>query len=740
MAVILLFHISSENPDKALLKNSYCLWPKCAYAEQRAQHWKNEATKSLEEAMRAREEAQKAQIAVENAREQITAIKNTDVLQLQRESIREMMAQFAKFQTKTEEPSDTTLFLKRQSLIELPDFNGANHLWPQFKRIFEDTTREGLFSDMENILRLTKHLKDEAYNHVCALFSQAENIGLIMTRLETRFGNTELVFEGLLEKIYDCKSLREESPKTIIDFANAIESLIVNTKLIGCPHYLRDYRLPKTLAARLPHSLHQSWMKRILDAQKAATPEKPYTAPTVEDFNQWLEPHKDLAILMESEKPVGYSDTKKYERINGHFHTLPRPAKFFKKCFACNGKHNTSDCITFKNMSVERRRSLVVRCKICFTCCNYSNHEAKNCKFPVKCQREGCYGKHHPLLHVENRRPRKNPQHQDKQGEQEQFRNSSESIYCPRVVNNSIRYQVMPVVLQNGSKEMEVLAFLDLGSSTTLLLDDTKRKLNLKGKHDPYALAWTNDEVQSEPNGEEVTLKIKGEHGQRLVLKGVRTIRKLSLPHQALDVQDVKSKYSHLRDIDLKGYETGVPTLLIGLPHAHLIQSLEHRRGKFGEPVADRNRLGWVLYGKDYQEHKQPARLLHIRETKISNTSTNEDSVGSKLSAMKRKKSSKKSKRTDKVQDQSDAQKQYQIDVGENSQSIKKFNMEHVTQFALNKTTHKTTATNHDSFTSLEVNKPGRKETRKILQRKIAWMLVCKTRKKQSKEISLLDR
>ena len=49
------------------------------------------------------------------------------------------------------------VYLKRQALMELPTFEGSAKEWHRFKNIFETTTQEGAFTNLENLTRLQKN-------------------------------------------------------------------------------------------------------------------------------------------------------------------------------------------------------------------------------------------------------------------------------------------------------------------------------------------------------------------------------------------------------------------------------------------------------------------------------------------------------------------------------------------------------------------------------------------------------
>lgn len=59
----------------------------------------------------------------------------------------------------------------------------------------------------------------------------------------------------------------------------------------------------------------------------------------------------------------------------------------------------------------------------------------------------------------------------------------------------------------------------------------------------------------------------------------------------------LQNRWNHLKDLDLASND-GPVELLLGLDAGHLIEPLEYRRGKSGDPYAFKTKLGWVCRGR----------------------------------------------------------------------------------------------------------------------------------------------
>ncbi|XP_061512575.1 uncharacterized protein LOC133393132 [Anopheles gambiae] len=87
----------------------------------------------------------------------------------------------------------------------------------------------------------------------------------------------------------------------------------------------------------------------------------------------------------------------------------------------------------------------------------------------------------------------------------------------------------------------------------------------------------------------------------------------MELPKQTVDGAALKRKYRHLKGIHLASYRDGLPKIIIGLPHAHLMCALRTKLGRAGGPIAMQTHLGWVLLGASSSKSKQE-RLFSLME------------------------------------------------------------------------------------------------------------------------------
>ncbi|XP_058445846.1 uncharacterized protein LOC131427001 [Malaya genurostris] len=456
------------------------------------------------------------------------------------------------------------IYLKRQSLMTLPKFSGSAKEWPKFKQIYDSTTEAGAFTNLENLTRLQNVLEGYAARCVQQLMLNSENVPEIIERLEDNFGRPEFVYKELLSDIFRVK---KESRIAIIELADALENLVANIEVIQKEAYLQDHRLIADIVMKLPYAVQLKWTETLQSNTRT---------PTLRDLSKWLKPHAATTRMMNA----NFHPNEKRSRVNVH-------EKINPECSFCKETHSLPNCGKFKRLDVSERIQFVYKQHMCLSCLKSSGHILRNCKQQKRCGINGCNRTHHPLIHDDNMRQNQKAEQPRKVESSNHHMDSKSNIY----------YQVIPVTLKNGEQSLDTFAFLDAGSSLTLIDEQVADKLQLKGMIDPLRLKWTQNVSRDERNSRRVHLWINGEGKKSYALKGVRTVKNLQLPTQSLDTEMIKNRYKHLRNLPVKRYSDVQPKILIGLNHTHLIDPVDRRIGKEGEPTGIKTKLGWLIYG-----------------------------------------------------------------------------------------------------------------------------------------------
>lgn len=118
--------------------------------------------------------------------------------------------------------------------------------------------------------------------------------------------------------------------------------------------------------------------------------------------------------------------------------------------------------------------------------------------------------------------------------------------------DQNILFRILPnTVFGKDNKSIRTYAFIDEGSSITLMDHEIAEELNLSGKSEPLCLKWTGDMRTTENDSKLVSIQIAGPN-QRKININVHTVNKLSLPMQSLDYSKISEKYDHTKSTDSK--------------------------------------------------------------------------------------------------------------------------------------------------------------------------------------------
>lgn len=495
------------------------------------------------------------------------------MFQEQQKATAEVSRTLAKIGVKQEvEPKeDWTIYLKRQALIRLPRFGGQAKEWPNFKKAFEQTTEQGAFNNLENLIRLQQVLYGAAARSVQQLMMDSDNVPNIMIRLEEHFGRSELVYKDLLVEL---AKIRKESKTVVIEMANALENLVYNIKMIEKEEYFSDHRLVEELVKKLPYNIQVKRTEYCLNAPNQLQ------VQTLDDLEEWLKPYARTARAMMTEA----APLRQKVTINYHEQNSKRVS--VNTCPLCkkSSQHKFMDCYVFQKMKVEDRIQAAQKQRLCYGCLSSSDHNLFKCPKAKKCGQDGCERKHHRMLHYKN---------QERSIETQAVNNHKEAT-----VPCTIYYQIVPVTLYNGDRSIKTYAFLDPGSSLSLLEAEVAKELKLNGDLKPLQLSWTQDLTSDHDKSRSIQLKVRGASKKNYMLKDVRTINNLKLPSQGLNYDDLSRKYPHLKGLPIKSFDEIRPTIMLGLNHSYLLMGHEHRWGPPGQPIAMRTKLGWVIYGR----------------------------------------------------------------------------------------------------------------------------------------------
>ncbi|XP_055602322.1 uncharacterized protein LOC129751072 isoform X2 [Uranotaenia lowii] len=277
-----------------------------------------------------------------------------------------------------------------------------------------------------------------------------------------------------------------------------------------------------------------------------------------------------------------------------------------KLCIYCsNPSHEVANCSQFKALDFNGRWKVVKQkgmCRICLI-----PHRKWPCRSAKECGVEGCRDRHHSLLH--STAPSNfNNYNVNIQGNRETAPHNHHSI------TSHALFRYLPVEIHCDGKKVETYAFLDDGSSATLVESWIADKLGIVGKIDPLWLSWTGDITREEKRSQRISVLISAQGSEkRFKMDNVRTVTRLQLHDQSFDYQVAQKLYPHLKGLPLRSYSSAAPGIIIGIDQVRLLAPLATRENGNNELIAVKTRLGWGVYGKQSNAEESMEHLqVHV--------------------------------------------------------------------------------------------------------------------------------
>ncbi|XP_055584735.1 uncharacterized protein LOC129737599 [Uranotaenia lowii] len=403
-----------------------------------------------------------------------------------------------------------------------------------------------------------------------------------------RFGRPELLIESLIESVKTTISPKADKLDTLIEFGTKVQALCDHIEAADLGEHLSNPTLLKDLVVKLPAEYKMRWASYRRNCQMI----------NLRTFGTFMDEIVADAYSVTSfamERPTRSKQDRSLiysEPVDGGLGIDGRKAADEicnvtnrTVCAVCQGEgHRSRDCSTFRSLTVDDRWKCIQKLDLCKTC--LYDHGRRTCRNTNRCGTNGCEQRHHPLLH--NVLKPSSPSHT----ENSVIHNIHQAPSC------SLLFRIIPVKLYKEERSIDTYAFVDEGSSLTMLDTELATKLGLSGHARPLCLKWTGNFTRTEADSQRVSFEISGKNStKRYPLRNVGTIHALDLPEQSLPIDMLKQRFKHLRNLPIEGYINAKPQLLIGVDNLRVVVPLVAREGSTGCPTAVRTRLGWCVYG-----------------------------------------------------------------------------------------------------------------------------------------------
>ncbi|XP_043066490.1 uncharacterized protein [Drosophila bipectinata] len=490
----------------------------------------------------------------------------------------------------TDSPTSTQIAARQAIPKDLPTFSGDPEDWPLFISTFEHSTTAAGYTNVENMLRLQKSLKGKARDLVRDKLLLPNLVPEVISTLKMFFGRPEHILERMVEKVRRLASPKDRL-EALIEYALAVRNVCATMEACDLKAHLNNPMLVKELVDKLPNQHKLNWAMQPRDDRVAA----------VKAFSDWLYKIAEAASLVvapsfyktgavnshNSRRPdKGLADepgpARGQTRSNA-IHTEAAQQQVQQRCEACGDpSHNPAQCQVFSNLDAEHRWQVIRAGKACFCCLKVHRNRCRT----GNCGINGCTRRHHELLHTEyvsNTIGQDRPQ---------------SHVSTHRDDNHGSQFfRIIPVKLHYGSRQTEIYAFLDEGSSVTLADASVFQRLGIQGQAAPMCLQWTAETTRLESGSVKASVQISEMNCDKVYwLNNVQTVQNLALPRQTVNMKELCDRFQHLKDLPLRSYSPQ-PTLLIGTNNWKLAVPRKIREGKWNEPIASKCMLGWSIQG-----------------------------------------------------------------------------------------------------------------------------------------------
>lgn len=488
---------------------------------------------------------------------------------------------------------------------DLPIFSGKPEEWPLFYSTYSWSTSVCGLTDAENLIRLQKSLCGQALQSVQHILIHPSCVSTAISTLQLLYGQPEKIIYSLKNRIRLMPTINPKRLETITSFAVQVKGLQSTIEACGITDELNNSSLLQELVSKLPPYFQINWgtYRRNLTKQNQKC--------NLTDFSAWV---FDIglsasSVHVESDAIPAAETFSRNKQRNGYVNTHVDHRQ--RDCLACQGSCNSIEtCPKFKAANRAERWNIVREQKLCRQCLR--KHYGV-CSSSSVCGVDKCQFKHHPLLHKQQININK-----ENCGNEENDNSSSDtsthSCNTHRVYANENLFKIIPVTIY-GNKELllNTFAFIDEGSSTSLIDENVIDELNLSGTSEPLCLKWTGNVERKEEDSVRLCISVSGTNGKTFSVD-VHTVKHLSLPRQTIDSNRLFKEYSHLRGLPIQGYANAQPRLLIGLNNIRLCTPKQIREGKANEPIAVSTRLGWIIYGASNGQNSFQTNYYHVCE------------------------------------------------------------------------------------------------------------------------------
>ena len=513
--------------------------------------------------------------------------------EMQAMKVNSMLRKVAKKLT-SDEPTHNADVTTRYTGIRLPKmelktFDGNVRRWHEFWECFEHGVHNnGSLPDHQKLQYLKNCLKGAAFVTISDLDMKGDHYPAAVKLLKERYGHKNVLrkshFDGLeslpmISHSYDLQKLKR--------FYDELECHVKALAAIEVkPEEYATTMIPKVIS-KLPVDI------RIKLTEGQDENEDLSVMELLEGLRKSIKVMEKCGVQMKTSSEHGKQLESRPQRQS--FNSSSRPllssgaaltsTEKRDKCEFCLGHHQAAECSRYQ--TAEEREMVAKKYNRCFGCLKKGHvlRRCKDAKVCRKCSKE----MHHETLCEAIKEPTGVI--------------SSALLMGPTA---AVAYQTVKAKMQsvNGGKEVTCRVLLDSGSARSFITEKLARRLEsepvgARQRQKFEGLNATVQELETECHMVKLT-SLDGKYSDVMEVKTLPAITTIGNPAPL----KLKQLFPHLKDVfftDVTKKSVLEVDMLLGSEHLAELQTGCIRKGKRGEPVAVKTKLGWTLMGSTTQ-------------------------------------------------------------------------------------------------------------------------------------------
>ena len=428
--------------------------------------------------------------------------------------------------------------------LKLTEFSRDPLEWPEWSGLFDVVVHQKPISDTEKIQYLKTCFTGQEKAAISGMGFSLQSYYHAWDILFEKYGRSDVIVNAQFKKIHTPPPIRHEDSTSIVRFANVVTNVVNTLTQLGYTSDLEAEAGLSSTTRKLSPQLREQWLQYMQDRR--------LLRGNLIVFKEWLASkaviHENLIAQKSSfdRNKFKSRDKPKTSTFASHAEESSKPKNL--ECTFKDGQHPIWTGEKFKSMKVTERREHVQKLRLCFNCLK-PGHLLKDCRSRT-CSVPSFGRRHNRLLHSEL--PKK-----------ETTKNVSDASTA---VATNITQGGLPVVrikLTSRDLSLNVLTMCDSGSSISFVDKSVVSKLQLQGRKASLSVAGIHG--SQDVKTEIVPIAVSAHEKSRpLTTVQFYEHEKLKLGDQIVELQELKDRYPHLRNLTDQSYNLNDVQVILG--------------------------------------------------------------------------------------------------------------------------------------------------------------------------------